>query len=298
MKSRETRAPVRGLAPSRVGFRPHHFLVVLPLLVAACASTDDNLVTQPAVVGMTDKMAPYFDDGENQIYQVQIPVMLPLRRPTDEEAAALGKVAPYPSEPWIKADDIKTEIRFTISNLDDNKHVVELLVDPWNQFVRYQPGIQIVEDEPAQPDFSGYDKRFIVPGKGRIQGTITTDDTRELAVDLATVMVINATPPADPMANVNGLFNHVFNLQNRSTAPSPLIANYIPKVIPAMIGFDLGLRSLEPMNVAVEIIVDVHDSDPNIAKSKIYQPDNTDPLIKPYKNPPGTILSPPKAPVP
>jgi hypothetical protein len=247
---------------------------------------------------MTDKMPPYFDDGQNQIYQVQIPVMLPLRRPTDEEAAALGKVAPYPSEPWIKADDIKTEIRFTISNLDDNKHVVELLVDPWNQFVRYQPGIQIVEDEPAQPDFSGFDKRYIIPGKGRLQGTITNDDTRELAVDLATVMVINANPPADPMANVNGLFNHVFNLQNRSTAPSPLIANYIPKVVPAMIGFDLGLRSLEPMNVAVEIIVDVHDSDPNISKSKIYQPDNTDPLIKPYKNPPGTILSPPKAPMP
>lgn len=298
MKTRKIGASLRGLAPNRVGSRPHFLLAMLPVLLAACARTDDNLVTQPVALGMTDKMPPYFDDGQNQIYQVQVPVVLPLRRPTDEEAAALGKVAPYPSEPFIKADDLKTEIRFTISNLDDKKHVVELLIDPWNQFVRYQPGIQIVEDEPAQPDFSGFDKRYIIQGKSRLQGTITSDDTRELAVDLATVMVINATPPADPTTNLNGLFNHVFNLQNRSTAPSPLIANYIPKVIPAMLGFDLGLRSLEPMNVAVEIIVDVHDSDTNTSKSKVYQPDNTDPTIKPYKGPPGTILSPPKAPAP
>jgi hypothetical protein len=295
-----------------VGFRPHHVLAMLPVLVAACTHTDDNLVTQPVPLGMTDKMAPYFDDGESQIYQVQVAVPLPMRRPTAEEAAALGKLPPFPAEPFIKADDVKTEIRFTLTNLDDQKHVVELLVDPWNQFVRYVPGIQIVDNEPAQPDFSGYDKRFILEAKSRVQGTITSDDTRELAVDLATVMVINATPPTDPMANVNGLFNHVFNLQNRSTAPSPLIGNYdgqghsyIPKVSPAMLGFDLGLRSLEPMNVAVEITVDVQDSDPNTSKSKVVQPQyldpassSYDPTIKTYRNPPGTVLTPPKAPVP
>ena len=221
-----------------------------------------------------------------------------MRRPTAEEAAALGKLAPYPSEPFIKADDVKTEIRFTLSNLDNQRHVVELLIDPWNQFVRYQPGITIVDNEPAQPDLSGYDKRFIIEAKSRVQGTITSDDTRELAIDLGTVMQINATPPADPMANLNGLFNHTFNLQNRSTEPSPLIAGYIPKVAPAMLGFDLGLRSDEPMNVAIEIIVDVHDSDPNTKISKVVQPDNTDPTIKAYTRPPSTILAPPKPPVP
>lgn len=296
MKTRDTRASVGARAPSRVGFRPHHLMALLPVLLAACTNTDDNLVTQPVALGMNDTMPPYFDDGEDQIYQVQIPVVLPMRRPTATEAAALGKMAPYPSEPFIKASDVKTEIRFTISNLDDKRHVIELLVDPWNQFVRYQPGIQILDNQPALPDFSGFDKRYILEGKSRLQGTITSDDTRELAVDLATVMVINAAPATVPAANLNGLFNHVFNLQNRSTEPSPLIANYIPKVAPAMLGFDLGLRSLEPMNVAVEITVDVHDSDPNTKVSKVVQPDNTDPEIKAYKQPPGTILSPPKAP--
>ncbi|HEX7602356.1 MAG TPA: hypothetical protein VF316_12160, partial [Polyangiaceae bacterium] len=198
MKTRETTASTGGRAPRRVGFRPHHLLAMLPVLVVACANTSDNLVTQPVPLGMTDKTPPIYDDGQNQIFQVQVPVVLPMRRPTTEEAAALGKMAPYPREPFIKADDVKTEIRFTISNLDTQKHVVELLIDPWNEFVRYRPGIQIVQDQPAQPDFSGFDKRYIIEGKSRLQGTITSDDTREVAVDLATVMVINANPPTDP----------------------------------------------------------------------------------------------------
>ena len=53
--------------------------------------------------------------------------------------------------------------------------------------------------------------------------------------------------------------NHAFDLQNRSNAPDPLIAPYLPKVVPALTGFDLGLRSYEAMNVAVEVLVDVQD---------------------------------------
>ncbi len=285
------------VAPNAEGSRPQRRLgigvasLVVFAFVGACATTDDNQVTQPSVVGLSDKVAPIYDDGQMTMYQVETPVKLPMRMPTGEEAAALGAMAPYPKEPFIKADDVRTEIRFTITNLDDKKHAVELLIDPWNEFVYYLPQVQVISDEEAQPDFSGYDKFFIIEAKSRVQGVITTDDTRELAVDLATAMNLATIPPDPQSDGANGLFNHVMNLQNRSTAPSPLVSKYIPKVSPAMIGFDLGLRSYEPMNVAVEVTVDVQDQS-TTGKSKVVSPSDTDPT---YQKP-GTALSPPKVP--
>ncbi|WP_394845736.1 hypothetical protein LZC95_52990 [Pendulispora brunnea] len=205
----------------------------------ACAS-NDHIVVEPVVVGMTRELPPLYDDGEARIYQVGTPVRLPIRR-----------------TPGIVAGDLQIEVRFTISNLDDQKHSVELLVDPWNEFVRYKPGIQVVNEEQVTPDFSGFDKFFIVGPKSRVEGIITPDDTVELATDLATAQAVVAAPPAN--ANVNGILNRIFNLQNRSSVFDPVISPLIPKTIPAMIGFDLGLRTYEPGNVSVEVIVDVID---------------------------------------
>ena len=46
--------------------------------------------------------------------------------------------------PWILADDVQTTIRFTITNLDDTSNTLELLVDPWNPYVKYKPGVEII----------------------------------------------------------------------------------------------------------------------------------------------------------
>ncbi len=299
MKTGISEITLGATAPKAVGARPHFLglslVCVLVLGVAACAKNDENQITEPSAVGMTDKMAPTYDDGQSQLYWVTTPVKLPMRMPTGEEAAALKTMAPYPKEPFIKADDVRVEIRFTISNLDDKRHAVELLIDPWNEFVYYLPQVQ-VSDEMSQPDLSGYDKYFILEPKGRVQGVITTDDVRELAYDLGTAMNLALLPPPDPQnpaSNTNGLFNHAMNLQNRSTAPSPLIAKYIPAVAPALTGFDLGLRSGSAMNVAVEVQVDVQDQS-TTGKSKVVAPGETDPT---YQKP-GTALSPPKVPPP
>jgi hypothetical protein len=257
-------------------------LALLALGAASCAGTDEDQVTQPSVVGMTDKIAPLYSDGEVSLYQVQTPVRLPLRKPTDAERAALGKADPFPRAPFLKASDLRIEIRFTLSNLDDKPHAVELLVDPWNEFVRYRPRITVGEEE-VTPDFSGYDRFYILPPKSRTQGTLNSDDTFELAVDLATAEVLIAAPP--PGANLNGMVNHLFNIQNRSNAYDPLINPHVPKVVPGMIGFDLGLRSYEPGNVAVEVIVDVQD----LNGDRATPPDDSSQQF----GVPGRLLSPP-----
>ena len=244
------------MSPKVAAPNPRLALAAFAVFAGACAS-EHQVVVEPVAVGMTDKLDASYDDGTTKIYQVSVPVRLPIRKPTDDERSALGASPPFPRAPFLVSSDLRIEIRFTISNLDDQKHSVELLIDPWNEFVRYKPGLQVVDEEEAVPDFSGFDKFFLVPPKSRVTGIVTPDDCTELAIDLATAEAILAGPPAG--ANVNGMINRLFNLQNRSNVYDPLISPHIPAVVPTMIGFDLGLRAYESGNVAVEVVVDVSD---------------------------------------
>jgi hypothetical protein len=269
---------------------------LLAAMISGC--TGDSQVTRPSEVALTDTTPPYYNVGQTTLYEVQVPVTMPMRAPNTSEQNQLASTQPAPwaaafgatTAPWIKVDDVQTTVRFTITNLDDAKHSFELLVDPWNPEVKYQPGIEIVSDEETLPDLSGFDKYYTLDKKERLTGTLVPDDTRELAIDLATVMNINTIDPGDP--DGNGLFNHTFNIQNRSTDTDLLIKPYIPNAtdVPAIIGFTLGLRSLEPMNVAVEVTVDVQD----IAGKRVMPSDGTVNQDNQPLPPPAGILSPPK----
>ena len=259
----------------------------------------DSQVTRPSIVGMTNTTPPIYQDAEMTIYEVLTPVMLPMRAPNADETAKLGPAPAYlagfgaTTAPWIRADDVQTTVRFTITNLDDQKHAVELLFNAWNAYVKYVPQIEIISDDVTLPDLSSYDRYYILEPKTRYVGTLTPDDTREMAIDLATVMNMQANDSADP--NLNAMFNHTFDLQNRSTGTDPLIQPWIvpPQDVPALVGFDLGLRSREQMNIAVEVTVDVQDvSDGKKVMPLGLAPDaNNQPML-----PPAGSLSPPKAP--
>jgi hypothetical protein len=251
--------------PTRRGPRPHGLVLGIALAallaagtVSACANTDANQVTPPVVLGMTPQLAPAYDDGQTQLFQVQVPVQLPIRQPQDGEVDGLPETEPYPREPWLKASDLRLEVRYTLSNLDDQPHDVLLLLDPWNEFVRYRPGL-LVADVRTVPNYSGYMRQFRLEPKSRTLGILTNDDMTELAVDLATVEKILETPPAGEDANVVGLINRVFDIHNRSNTGDPLVTPYIPRVIAGLTGFDLGLRTAAPMTVAVEITIDITD---------------------------------------
>jgi hypothetical protein len=248
-------------------------LLLCAAATAGCDATSDDQVTSPTVLGMTTSLTPAYNDGEQMIFQVKTPVSLPYRRPTAAETAALGPQDPYPHYPFLQKSDSLVEIRYTLSNLDTTAHVVTLMLDPWNEFVRWVPGLVIQEDD-SIPDESGYSKVVSVPAMSRLEGTITSDDVDELATDLATVEYIQAHPPADSSgdddddddgngANIDGLDNHVFDPQNRSNDDDPLLVGLIPKVVPGIVGFDLGLRTTEAAQMAVEITVEIQDLNGN-----------------------------------
>lgn len=254
--------------------RPNASFLVLCSLAAACSAQQSERL-DPAVVGMDESVAPIYDDGELTLYEVKTSLQLPVRAPAQSEAEQLWQdsVEPFERMPWVTNRDIRVQVSFTLSNLDAEEHIVELLIDPWNEFGRYWPGLQVIDAEEGEvlPNLSGINERFLVPGTNegeasRVHGTFTFDDMDELAIDFATVMNIieNVEPPADAgeMDPRVTYANHAFSRANRSY-DSPLVAPYRPEVIPGLVGFDFGLRTEAPVNVAVEVLVEVIDVDDN-----------------------------------
>jgi hypothetical protein len=243
-------------------------------LSVGCGQQDHEESLPIVQVGMTKDVEPIYDDGELQIFEVKKGMAFPILRPTNATRGELNaiKTEPYGRRPWVTTDDIDVQVTWTISNLDEDEHVVELLVDPWNEFGRYYPGLQLTDadNEEYMPNFSGIDKRYIVGGKGsgaasRVHGTFTYADLQEMATDLATVMDLIKNPPviegADPedMEDPTVTYtNHAFHWQNRSFN-DPLVQEWVPETIAGLTGLDLGFRTYEPATVAIEVAVEVVD---------------------------------------
>jgi hypothetical protein len=166
---------------------------------------------------------------------------------------------------------------------------VELLVDPWNEFGRYYPGLQLTnpDNEEYMPNFSGIDKRYIVAAKSqgeasRAHGTFTYSDLQEMATDFATVMDLIKNPPmveADPrsMEDPTVIYtNHAFQWQNRSYNDL-LVKDWVPSTIAGLTGLDIGFRTYEPATVAIEVVVEVVDKN----GKRVRREGDTAPLLAP-----------------
>lgn len=245
-------------------------LVCLALSSAGCSGNEREESLPIVQVGMTDAVDAMYDDGELEMYEVKKGIAFPILAPDDATRGQLNDRAtePYGAYPWVTTHDIDVQVNFTLSNLDDEDHVVEMLIDPWNEFGRYYPGLQLTdaEDEEYMPNFSGIDRRYIVRGKGagdgsRLHGTYTFAELQEAATDLATVMALLADPPAtqDEEEDPTVIYaNHAFHAQNRSY-DDPLVAAWVPKVVAGLTGLDIGFRTYEKANVALEVAIELVD---------------------------------------
>lgn len=262
-------------------------------LLCACGPSETHRLP-PEQLGMTENVTPLNADGENPLYEVRLPVQLPVKEPSSAAREELqGTTGPFPSRPWVLANDIEVSVAWTLINLDDDTHEVEILVDPWNEFGRYWPGLQVIDAQDGEvlPNLSGINIRRELPGvkdalgrDSRIHGVFTFDDMKELAVDFATVINIMENPPASASEEGGGpsieeLVNHTFHVENRRGS-TPLTDGMTPEVIPALVGFDMGLRATEPVNVAIEFTVEIRDHD----TGKIVDDDDDDPLLPEPEN--------------
>ncbi len=270
-------------------------LVALSGLGASACSGDagDKQTLEPQQFAMSAKDAPVYSDQEMTLYERKLSVPLDIRRPSQSERQALNKLPkdpPFPHAPWVTNGDVQLQVTWTISNLDKDGHNIEFLLDPWNEFGRYWPGMNLTnpQENTFEPNLSGIDRVMHVDGtdmgdRSRIHGTYTFSDMNELAIDFATVInIIDTLPPPDP-ANMDAydssatLVNHAFSWANRSYQ-DPLVSGYQPPVIPALTGFDIGLRTREPANLAVEFVIELVDKS---GAGKVLTPDSTEKKLAP-----------------
>jgi hypothetical protein len=270
-------------------------LGMLAGLSVGCSGEDPQESLPTIQVGMTKDVAAIYDDGEMQIYEVKKGIAFPILAPTDATRHELNKIdaEPYGRQPWVTTDDIDVQVSWTISNLDDEQHVVEMLVDPWNEFGRYYPGLQLTDPDEQEymPNFSGIDKRYIVMGKSegdasRAHGTYTFSDLTEVATDFSTVMNLIKNPPMlegdpedmeDPTVTYT---NHAFHWQNRSYNDL-LVAPWVPPTVAGLTGLDLGFRTYEKADIAIEVEVEVVDKNGKRIRQK---GDEDKPLLQPTDN--------------
>ena len=238
------------------------------VFVLACGDGDTRRLS-PVSVALADDVPPVYDDGELVIYEAKTRLMLPIIAPSESDMARLSAQPsdPFERQPWITHEDVGVQVTWTLSNLDATDRSVWVMIDPYNEFGRYEPAI-VVTDEEATRDLSGIDMLFLLPGtesdigaESRVIGMFTFDDMAELALDFATVFkVIEDAAPVDEEEDDprSTLVNYAFNVRNRSYN-SPLVAAYRPTAVPGLVGFDFGLRTDEPANVALEIVVEIRD---------------------------------------
>jgi hypothetical protein len=230
----------------------------LLLLLTSCNDErryiGDPQVVQVAITGAT---APALMGEESAIFVVEQRIELPIRAPSQtaladlQTAAAKFEGLPFPRMPWIGRDDLAVSVDFTLYNLDDQAHDVTVIVNGFNEFDEYVPGINVVDDE-VVIDFSQWERLYKVAGKQRLTRTIREEELDEAAVDLATV--VNGAPSSNQVV-------YFENLSDRDARSRP----FIPEVVPGLGGFRLGIRTTEAGNVLLEATVKVRDVEDRLA---------------------------------
>ncbi len=222
------------------------------LLLAACGDTREYIGNGKLYqVALTQTTPPVFASRDGALYIVETRAQLPVRKPSPMEmmdrqtGVKAFKKLPYPRLPWVERGDDEIEVDFTLSNLDDKPHDIDVVVNGANEFDEYFPGVAVVERNPV-PMHAQWERRYTLGPKDRQSHTVREEELDEAAVDLATV--VNGAPNPD----------EVVYFENNSSS-DPRSQKYIPAVIPGLVALRLGLRSLEQGRILLEASVRVRD---------------------------------------
>jgi hypothetical protein len=234
----------------------------LGLLVVAVGCADEQKYADGASlyqVALTSSTPAAFTQGMDSVYIVERRVELPVRQPSATELDDLHKAAsgfaklPFPRLPWVQRGDLELQVDFTLSNLDDQTREVAVTLNGFDEFFEYQPGITLADDQ-VIPDYAQWERLYKLEAKQRVTRTVREEDLDEVATDLATV--VNGAPNS----------NEVVFFENKSTTDTRS-ERYVPKVIPGLMGFRIGIRATGLGRVLVEASVRMRDSGDRLAGS-------------------------------
>jgi hypothetical protein len=211
-------------------------------------------------VELTADAAPTFMGARGgAIYIVEERVDLPVRAPSESSLADLTQAAggfpglPFSRLPWVERGALPIEVDFVLENQDDSPRNITVIVNGWNEFHEYQPGVVVIDEEPT-PDYAQWEWSYKLGPRKRVTRTIREESFDEMAVDLATV--VNGAPNS----------NQVVFFENKSSTDTRNQA-YIPAVIPGLIGFRIGLRATAASPATLDASVRIRDTDDRLANS-------------------------------
>jgi hypothetical protein len=242
----EGKSPRSGAWLLGIGRKLAPFVLAGLAVSTGCSQTNETRTIGPYTLAISETTTPAVPpSGEGEgVYQTQATVVLPLiDRPKDLTG---DRVKPYPRVIWYPSSALQVQLTYVITNLGAENTVIELLVDGFNEFVRYEPLAHVDDEGDVSTDLSMVNRRIIVPGKGRVMGTVSYDDFERMATALAIIM--NQVPnPFHAVEEHTDLFT------------DPMTKPYLPSQIDGLTGFNLSLRSLGPNKIALEATVELID---------------------------------------
>jgi hypothetical protein len=187
--------------------------------------------------------------------RVELPVLAPSAMVLADltQAATRYPMLPFPRLPWVQRGALPIELDFALENLEDSEREIAVIVNGWNEFHEYQPGVQVIDEEPT-PDYSQWEWLYKLEPRQRVTRTVREEEFDEIAVDLATV--VNGAPNSNQVV--------YFENESREDVRSQ---PFIPPVIPGLMGFRLGLRTTSASGVTLDASVRVRDAGDRLADS-------------------------------
>jgi hypothetical protein len=234
------------------------FTLVVSLAMAGCLEQTDQtgaMGTGLYAFAMTEATPAVAASDEASLFMVETRAELPLRPPTEEELAEMAAEmpAPYPSRPYHVLGDIGIEVDIVATNLTDERRVVDVTINGFNEFDEYVPSFMVVDDE-LIIDFSQWERSVVIEPGEQYTVTVTERELAEVATDLATV--VNGMPAG----------NTVVYFENQSGNGDPRIDPYIPEVIPGLTGMRLGIRATEASNIVLEASIRLVDYEGKVSE--------------------------------
>jgi hypothetical protein len=220
------------------------FRALLPLLplLGACVQEQRYAIENQAVALTAGTAPAAMNEDDDPIFIVTRDFELPITPPPAGQLARLtanaqGRELPFPRLPWVELHDLELQLDYALANQSDGDVVAMVIINGRNEFNVYTPGPE---------DFNQWERRFALGPRERVTGTITELELDELAVDLATV--VNGAPNS----------NQVVHFQSQS-GRDDRIQQYIPAVVPGLVGLTAGIQAGEAADVVLEISVRVQD---------------------------------------
>lgn len=191
--------------------------------------------------------------------------VLPVRKPTQTESQALGKLQQQlmlPDKvPWAQARDFDIQIEWSVKNLDTDKTTVLVSIDGGNEFGDYVPGAYIdptanQEDQTVPPDLLSSEPLVIEAG-ATVTGVFREDDLQESALDLEAIT--RYPSGGDALATPFMVIEHRSNVSQIGLEGIPL-----HDVTPAHVRYQLTV--VADKHVVMDYSVRVRDLNGKLAK--------------------------------